>query len=138
PATGIVLHLILRGELEPGRAGFEIGAQAHPPAVALVLVGLADGVVDLPLALGQHIAGKPCFYAIADATAHRAFEPDLLQRIAVAYVEVAAELLGRRPADDVDRARRGILAEQRALGSAKHLDPFDIEEIDKRRPAGSR
>src|SRR3546814_13546771 len=49
--------------------------------------------------------------------------------IAVARLERAAEVEPRLLGDDADDARRRILAEQRRLRAAQHLDPFDVRQV---------
>src|SRR3546814_11313484 len=51
--------------------------------------------------------------------------------IAVARLERAAEVEPRLLGDDADDARRRILAEQRRLRAAPHLDPFDVRQIGR-------
>ncbi len=47
---------------------------------------------------------------------------------------VGREHGARRAGDDVERARRGVLAEQRALRPAEHFDPVDVGEVLRRHP----
>ena len=52
---------------------------------------------------------------------------------AVVQLELGLRREARLPRRDVDRARGGVLAEQRALRSAQHFDPLDVEEVERRR-----
>ena len=50
-----------------------------------------------------------------------------------AQLDVALPGEGRLARGHVDRARRGVLAEQGALRAAQHFDPLDVEEVEGRR-----
>ena len=54
-------------------------------------------------------------------------------QVAVVQLEVGSRREARLARRDVDGAGRGVLAEQRALRSAQHLDLIDVEEVERRR-----
>ena len=66
-------------------------------------------------------------------TKNLAEAPDLLEvQIADGCLSAALEGEGRLAAGDVDRARGGVLAVERALRAAQHLDLGDVEEVEGR------
>ena len=52
---------------------------------------------------------------------------------AVVELEVGARREAGLAGRDVDRAGGRVLAEERALRSAQHLDPIHVEEVERRR-----
>ena len=102
-------------------------------------------VVLLPGQAVVDIAVRPARLA-AEAQAERVADRrgDIGAGVEAAMLHLAAdprfrlEIARRAAGDDADRASIGVLAEQRALRAAHHLDPFDVEErhLERARTAG--
>ena len=91
-----------------------------------------DGVEDGPVALGAR-EGQPSGELLpAERAADRGFRLNEPQAAEV-ELDVGAWREGRLAGGDVDRAGGGVLAEERPLRSAQHLDPIDVEEVEGRR-----
>src|SRR3546814_9932240 len=56
---------------------------------------------------------------------------------AITDADLALVAEGRCARDEVDRARRRILAEQRALRAAQHLDALDVEDLGAAEEGGA-
>ena len=100
--------------------------------VEVVHVVLRAGVVEHAVTLGAG-EGQPAGELLAaEGPRDRGLR---LNESQVAVVEL--EVGGRREAGpsrrDVDGAGRRVLAEERALRSAQHFDPLDVEEVERRR-----
>nr|GFD53998.1 hypothetical protein [Tanacetum cinerariifolium] len=95
-----------------------------------VVVAPGADVVDHAVASGtdhRQAAGE----IVADRARHRRLGLDEVEA-AVADLGLALGREGRRAGGDVDRPGGGVLAEQRALGAAQHLDLLDVAEIERR------
>ncbi|MFO0003329.1 MAG: hypothetical protein ACK559_19590, partial [bacterium] len=89
----------------------ELDGAAHVDRITSHFLALADDVVDVAI-LVLAAECKPCTHAVGERTRHRAFD-----RIAFIALEVPTrgeiglERFGRPRGADVDRTRRGVLAD---------------------------
>ena len=106
----------------------DIGARgdlAHPPEIAP-----RRGIVPIAALIVARIAELDL--DVADRGQIDADAALKLVPLAVAQPDLAAELAGRLLRDEVDRAADRILAVERALRAAQHLDPLQIDGIERR------
>ena len=105
--------------------------RAQADVVEVVDLFLRRDVVEHPVALRarqRHAAG----HLVAERTRDRALG---LHEVVVAVAELEVVFGGeaRLARRHEDRAGRRVLAEQRALRPAQHLDALDVDEVERRR-----
>src|SRR5690606_14251705 len=95
--------------------------------VALVQVVARDDVRHVAIAI--RLRHRECGAdGIAERQVHEAFDFAVVE-VADIDARHAAQLVVRLSRNQVDRAGNRVLAEQRALRSAQHLDAFEIQEL---------
>ena len=129
-AFGILLAIVARqGEAEIlGRLEQQLAANAQ--IVLLVDPALAGHIVERAAAAGRGDgdAGGDRVGQRAGNGGLRLLVVEIADRQFGAPLEVEGRLVGR----DVDRARRGVLAIERALRTAQHFHLVDVEKVEGR------
>ena len=116
---------ILDGFGDEDAANAEMLIAVHP--------AVNGGVADIAVIIGVG-AGQSQRQLVADdrqieRAAHTIFGAIVKE---IARLAIAAERLARALGDDVDHARRAVLAEQGTLRPAQHFQPIDVDQIVER------
>src|SRR3546814_6286623 len=105
---------------------------AHAPTVVVVELAPVGGVGDDPVRLRPESRQAERRASLIEHHRSRRLQPDIVER-AIARRRLQARIIEvRLSGDDVERAGRAVLAEQRSLRAAQHLDPLDIVEVEER------
>nr|GEU28526.1 hypothetical protein [Tanacetum cinerariifolium] len=117
--------------------GRDVDAGARALAVvAIDFTAAGMDVVHVAVVVGVQRGERGAHHARCDGARHAGAHA-LLVALVPARIHVAAGLLAGLAAHHVDHARRGVLAEQRALRPAQDFDAVDVEQV-QRGLAGAR
>ena len=101
-------------------------------ALVILVAQLAAVVAVVDQAVARHvIAGQTSGQHAVDQRPGKGTAILTQPLFADRHLATALRCEGRRAAAEVDRAGRGVLAVQGALGPTQHLDALDIEQIDE-------
>ncbi len=120
---------IVGGEIDPevGR-GRDRDRAAHRLGVPVVILAVEHRILDIAVALGVE-RSEADGEALADRTGDRAAQLHLVVG-AVGGKQAGVELIARPAGDEAQGAADRVLAVERALRAAQHLDPLQVEQVE--------
>ena len=127
----VALVEIVGGERHAQRV---VGCEQQFAAAAVARVAVDVAVRSDVVHVAAPMAVEPAQQVIELARHDRAGDGRLeaiLAALVIARLGMAVVGVGRRLGDDVDHAGGRVLAEQRALRPAQHLDPLDLAQVQR-------